>query len=207
MTFRATTDLVAPLLTISASCVLARHNDPLSVSIKESENLLKKVAKEKYGRQAFAIRRTTGGGDPAGMPMRWGTRKPLEMLVAIHNAMAELVATDRQGLSGRIVEQIGRLKDGLSSWNGLPDQLHKARREMLLYATGRQFTANPDLSKQERAEESQRMQEKVGDLYDMLVQWHNALSQRPATGEPPPDPFPLMHNLLAALRFLTREGR
>jgi len=207
ITFRAETEKVAPLLTISASCVLARHNDPLSVSIKESENLLKKVAKEKYGRQAFAIRRTTGGGDPTGLPMRWGSREPLEMLIAIHNAMAELVATDRHGLSGRIVEQLDRLKDGLSSWNGLSNQLHNARREMLLYAAGRHFTANPDLSKQERAKECRKMQEKVGELYDLLVEWHGELSRRPPTGEPPPDPFPVMHNLLSTLRFLTREGR
>ncbi len=212
--FGETAGVVAPSLTVSMGCILARHNDPLSAAMKDSDSLLKDEAKEKFGRKAFAIRRTTGGGEVTGMPVRWREPeplemlKPLEMLLAIYQAMADRVKTDRYGLSARIVPHLDQLKDGLTEWENMSKELSKTQREMLVHATGRHFTPNSNLSKEDRDMHTQKLQGTVGGLYDMLAEWRQVLSEGRPEGAPlPPNPFVAVQNLLTTLRFLTREGR
>ena len=173
-------------ITVSAACIIAKHSDPLSGVINRVQKLLKATAKKRYGRDAFAVYRTTAGLI-SGTRFRHQGQWLLPLLREIESAMRE------EHLSPRAVYILDTLRPGLSNW---PDQdianLHTARRKVIEYQIKRQSGSNAALA------------DKAVRLYDALADWtsERARSKDKATI----DAFEEFLNLLALVRFLTRHG-
>ncbi len=190
-------------ITVSMACVLAKHNQPLSWVIAESHRLLKEYAKSYCGRNAFAIARTTGGAVTVGAPIRLripagddSANELFDSFAGIAADMTALVSNTGPGLSARIVNDVYALDAGMASWDGQDPS--DARRVLLERLVRRHWS---DGGQSEGAHASAK---RVLALHDAVAAW---VSQRGAAGVDVGSAWARTADLLAMLRFLSREGR
>jgi hypothetical protein len=195
-------------MSVSMACVLARHNDPLSMVIERAQKLLKGEAKEKYGRNAFAFDRTTGGRAPAGARIRQsdgaGSFDILQLFEEVHKAMLDRVRTQRRGLSGRIVSALDEVAGSVRLCSP------EAQISLLRCLAARQFHADDRLAQAERDGEATAFQDTIEALYRGLSAWLDPDNRANRYDRPRVQdghPLEVLVNLLATARFLTREGR
>ena len=170
--------------TLSAACVIMKHNEPLRGAMLRCHELLKKVAKRRLGRNAFVIYRTTEGIE-AGAPFYAGGCRLLEPLVRLADAM-------RQKLSPRLIGDLDRLEEGLEGW--LDDAaLREARCVLLQRAFARHYNGPADSAG------ARALQNDAALLFQALDAWSQGARAEPL------DPYRALLHLLALLRFLARH--
>ena len=175
-------DSITPSL--SVACVLAKHNEPLRGAIVRAQELLKQVAKERLGRNAFAIYRTTAGVE-AGAPFYAGGHETLQSLRPLLEAM-------RTKLSPQVRYSLENLADGLNGWAN-PHALEAARGKLIRRAFERHYDAPAD------SPESEGVRECAEKLFRALSHW-----SKYKRGEAV-DPFRTFIDLIEVLGFLARH--
>ena len=173
-----------PNPSLSVSCVLAKHNEPLRGLISRAHELLKQGAKERLGRNAFTIYRTTAGVE-AGAPFYAGGSQTLGWLRCVLEAL-------RTKLSPQVCYSLERLADGLKQWDD-PEALEAARCHLIRRAFERHYDAPADCP------ESQKVRACAESLFRALCDW-----AKYKAGEAV-DPFRSFIDLLGALGFLARH--
>ena len=169
---------------LSVACVLAKHNEPLRGAIVRAHDLLKQVAKERLGRNAFAIYRTTAGVE-AGAPFYAGGHETLQSLRPLLEAM-------RTKLSPQVRYSLENLADGLKDWAD-PDALEAARSRLIRRAFERHYDAPAD------SPESEQVRECAEKLFQALCHWSK---YKPGEAV---DPFRTFIDLIGVLGFLARH--
>jgi CRISPR-associated protein Cmr2 len=169
---------------LSVACVLAKHNEPLRGAIVRAHDLLKQVAKERLGRNAFAIYRTTAGVE-AGAPFYAGGHETLQSLRPLLEAM-------RTKLSPQVRYSLENLADGLKDWAD-PDALEAARSRLIRRAFERHYDAPAD------SLESQQLRQCAEKLFLALCHWSK---YKPGEAV---DPFRTFIDLIGVLGFLARH--
>jgi len=164
--------------------VLAKHNEPLRGAIVRAHDLLKQVAKERLGRNAFAIYRTTAGVE-AGAPFYAGGHETLQSLRPLLEAM-------RTKLSPQVRYSLENLADGLKDWAD-PDALEAARSRLIRRAFERHYDAPAD------SPESEQVRECAEKLFQALCHWSK---YKPGEAV---DPFRTFIDLIGVLGFLARH--
>jgi CRISPR-associated protein Cmr2 len=175
-------DPVSP--TLSAACILMKHNEPLRGAMLRCHELLKKVAKRRLGRNAFVVYRTTEGVE-AGAPFYAGGCRLLEPLLNLAQAM-------RHELSPRLLGDLDRLQEGLEDWRD-DGALREARSVLIERAFARHYHG-PGNSPHATALRSGALL-----LFQALVAWSQGV------GPESVDPYRALLHLLGLLRFLARH--
>ena len=174
-----------PNPSLSVSCVLAKHNEPLRGLISRAHELLKQGAKERLGRNAFAIYRTTAGVE-AGAPFCVGRDQTLPLLIALLAAM-------RTQLSPRVRYTLEHLSDGLRGWTN-EKALQVARGKLIRHAFERHSNAPSD------SPQVKTLCDQAEQLFQLLSRW---AEYKPGA---PVDSFRTFIDLLGVLQFLSRQS-
>lgn len=98
---------------MSAGVLIIPHTDSLSGSIREAAALMRKEAKDRYGRgcTVIAVRRQSGQQTHAALP--WGSHPALRAFGLLTKAMASKHESPKS-ISARLVGQIAEIAPGLS---------------------------------------------------------------------------------------------
>lgn len=178
-------------ITTSIGCVIARHQDPLSAVLTDAHTLVKEVAKRTYGKDAFAIRRTsegvtTGGGRALVKPCQ--------------DVLALMMAGKRgdPGLSGGLLPALAHRADGLALDGKADKLLLKCRRGIIDLAARRAWGPEGSYDP-ERAG-------CVRELYSEVASWRHELesTEEAERRQPAGDHYAWFLNLLSFLKFLAR---
>ncbi len=173
---------IAPTLSVAA--VLAKHNEPLRGAIVRAHQLLKNTAKRAFGRNAFAIYRTTEGIE-TGAGFSVDGQRTLAPLAALFQAMCGK-------LSPRVRYELERLRDGFAPWFD-----EGARREALQAVIRRAFERHYDAPAD--SAETQQVLEAATQLFELVWRWSQIKHGEPI------EPLAAFLGLLGLVQFLARH--
>lgn len=182
-------------ITLSFGCSLVKRSDPLTGAIDTANRLLKDVAKEEYGRDAFAIRRSTDGREAG------GRNSLLPHLESLQKLMSPgTTETVGGGLSPALIQAIARdrfaFEDDWVNPSG-PSHAPAAMRALVRRAVRRAWHST-DMDNGAREAGRRSVQQQVVALLDELP---GSPSSTPCDST-----LSLLVDLLSHCRFLSRAS-
>ncbi|MDR2080639.1 MAG: type III-B CRISPR-associated protein Cas10/Cmr2 [Campylobacteraceae bacterium] len=103
-----------PTTTISAAIVIAHHKEPLREVIQDTHRVLDKIAKEKAGRDALAIRLKKRSGGDRDLFFQWKATNPFKPDETLFDSLLKIKeALSESALTSSLIYRLAQLKDAI----------------------------------------------------------------------------------------------
>ncbi|MDR3178044.1 MAG: type III-B CRISPR-associated protein Cas10/Cmr2 [Campylobacteraceae bacterium] len=124
--------------TISAAIVIAHHKEPLREVIRDTHNVLDKIAKDKAGRNALAIRLKKRGGGERDLFFKWDAKNPFNESETLLESLEETKdALSKSELTSSLLYRLEQLRDAVGIKDITREQILKLFEYEVAHSIGK----------------------------------------------------------------------